>query len=94
MNKEQWADKIMSSTQGMSRAVPGGHFYEQVQQKLHSRPAKTVPLPLKQWAAAAILLLALNAGSVAWYIEHSGSKHTAGNSPFAAAMLPEPTYNY
>ena len=58
---------------------------------------KATALPVKQWAAVAILLLALNVGSVIWYTtnERNGTAETAaGGNPFAAQMQSVSTYNY
>ncbi len=94
MNKEQWIDEIIDSTKGMHKADPGAGFYDQVLLKLN-RPAtiKGISMPVKQWAAAAILLLALNIGSIVYFMD---GRKTGGmpNNPLASELQLESTYNY
>lgn len=96
MNKEQWIDSVINSTDGMAKASPASSFYEGVINKLDNhRAVKTIAFPIKQWAAAAILLLALNIGSILYYTEHSKRSNAGENgNPLAAAMSSSSTYNY
>jgi len=98
IEKEKWIDEVFSSTQGMLRAQPGEGMFQKINARLNEpREVKTVPLPLKQWAAAAILLLALNVGSVIYYAgqntKDTGSNAVAAN-PVATEIQSESTYNY
>jgi hypothetical protein len=94
--REQWIEEVMGSTRGMAKAAPGDGFFEQVSMKL-KRPGINAgrPVALFKWVAAAVLLLALNAGSIAYFMDH-GNKHAGGNlsNPLAAQMQTESTYNY
>jgi hypothetical protein len=83
-DKEKWIDEVMSSTAGMSRANPDTDLFNRISSKLNvPQVVKSTPLPVKQWAAAAILLLALNVGSILYY----RNQHTH-------AEATETTYNY
>jgi hypothetical protein len=96
MNKQQWIEEVLASTEGMSRAEPSIDFYEQVKNKL-GRPStgKVIQLPLKQLAAAAIILLALNIGSIVHFIGHNTkSGNNISGNPLLSEMQVESTYNY
>jgi hypothetical protein len=95
-NKEKWIDEVMNSTQGMSRADPDNDLLDKITSKLNSPNAvKTTPLPVTQWAAAAILLIALNVGSVIYFTNHNKTMATAtNNNPFATEIPSVSTYNY
>lgn len=94
MNKDKWIDDIIDSTRGMRKAEPAADFYEQVLLKLN-KPAviKGISMPLRNWAAAAILLLAVNIGSIVYVIDRRGSESSAVN-PLASQLQLESTYNY
>jgi hypothetical protein len=94
--KEQWIDEVIGSTEGIQRAKPAGDFFEKVTQGL-SRPAKSnvYGFPVKQWAAAAILLLALNVGSVVYFTSQKRKAAMQSvNNPFTIDMPTVTTYNY
>lgn len=94
-NKEKWIDEVLNSTTGMNRAQPGADLYEQITARL-SRPAPaTVSFPVKRWVAAAVLLLALNVGSVV-YFNSRENKVTSVNTTnsLASQIQVETTYNY
>lgn len=96
MDKERWIDGVLNSTEGMRKAEPEANFYQQVLQKIN-RPAtvKGVTMPLKQWAAAAILLLALNISSIVYFMDHGRKAgNMGGGNPLAAEMQLGTTYNY
>jgi len=94
LNKERWIDEVMGSTSGMARAQPGHDLYDQVMLRL-SRPVTISgsTFPLKQWAAAAILLLALNAGAIAYALDNK-AHHNNNPNPLASEMQLGLTYNY
>ena len=96
MHKEEWIDSVMNSTKGMARAQPPTALFENITSKLNSRePDKTISLPIKQWAAAAIVLLALNIGSVVYSASQNKKiKVTNITNPLAAEMQLMSTYNY
>ena len=96
MHKQEWIDAVLGSTEGMSRAEPPEYLFERVIYGLN-RPVtvKIIPMPVKQWVAAAILLLALNIGSVVYVTNQNkkaGTVNTDGG--LAAEMQLESTYNY
>ncbi len=95
-NKEKWIDEVLGSTHGISRAQPGTGLYEQVQARLRNpRQINSTPFPVKQWVAAAILLLALNVGSVV-YLTGTNKKAsiTSTENPLAVEMQSLTSYNY
>ena len=94
-NKKKWIDEVLNSTAGMKRAQPGAHLYEQITAKLGRPQPVTVSFPVKRWAAAAILLLALNVGSVV-YFDSQKKKISSADSgnPLASQIEVETTYNY
>ncbi len=94
-NKERWIDEVMNSTQGMSRAQPGAGLYEQITAKLTRPQTATTSFPVKRWAAAAILLLTLNVGSVI-YFNNREKKATniSTSNPLASEIQTETIYNY
>jgi len=96
MHKEEWINKVLSSTDDMHRANLRTDLFDNIMQGINRPEAvKTIPLAVKQWAAAAIILLALNIGSVVYV---TGSKqqatHNSENNPIVAEMQSESTYNY
>jgi len=95
-NKEKWIDDVLGSVQGISMAQPRTGLYEQVVMKL-SNPQKTrkIPLPIKQLAAAAMLLLALNVGSVIYFMtQNKKTAVTASEHSMAMEIQSVITYNY
>jgi hypothetical protein len=95
-NKEQWIDEVLRSTEGMQRVQHPGDLLEQINLKLSkSRAVKATPFPLKQWVAAAVLLILLNAGSVVYFAVNSrNEKNIVNANPLAAEMQTGSTYNY
>lgn len=90
--QEEWIDNVLNSTNGMQRASPGPFLYENIINKLNTTPPfKTFSFPVMKLAAAVILLLALNAGSVVYY--NSRSRKTVVNEQIIE--IPSvTTYNY
>jgi hypothetical protein len=95
-DKEKWINDVLDSAHGMLRASPGAGLFKKITAELaNPQLAKTKPLPVKQWAAAAIFLLALNIGSVVYYAnQHTRTSESASANPIAGAMQAESTYNY
>ena len=76
-NKEKWIDDVLNSMQGASVAQPGEGLYDRVMMQMSTpRPETGRPVPVKQWVAAAILLLALNVGSVIYFTSQKGNTVT------------------
>ena len=96
ITKEQWVDEVMSSLEGISAAQPSDDLFERITSNLsRSATVKVMRLYPKQWAAAAVLLLALNIGSVVYFESHQSKSGTPMTSnPFAAEIQSESTYNY
>ena len=93
-DKENWINEVLQSTQGMNRATPKADLFERITAGMaNPSSVKATRLPVKQWAAAAIILLALNIGSVVYFTSQKKTNDSAKN-PFAAAMQVESTYNY
>jgi len=94
--KEQWIAEVLNSTEGMDKAQPGVDLFEKVMRNLDKpQGSRTVRLPVKQWAAAAVLLIALNVGSVIYFTQrNAGTERTDTANPLAAEILPGSTYNY
>jgi len=95
-NKEQWVRDVMNSTSGMQKASPGEGLLANVMAQLDNAPTtRIIRFPVKQWAAAAILLLALNVGSVIYFTNRSSNQEkTNTGNPLAAEMQLNATYNY
>ncbi len=96
LNKNEWIDQVINSTKGIQPAQPPTDAFERILIKINN-PAKprTVTFPVNKWAAAAILLLALNISSAVYAIEQNRKKTFANKtSPIAAEIQLESTYNY
>ena len=95
-NREQWIDDVMASASGISRAQPSPGFYEGVSAKISAPVAtRTIAIPLKQWVAAAVLLVAINIGSVIYFTTRNSRAAVSNNvNPFAAELQEGSTYNY
>ncbi len=92
-SKEQWIDAVMNSTNNMGKAQPGDNLYIKVMGNI-SRPAVRSQAPVTKWVAAAILLLALNLGSVLYYTNRNTISTNSSTNPIAAEIQAETTYNY
>jgi len=95
--KEKWINEVMNSTADMQTALPPIGLYEKITLKLKEPgKARTIALPVTQWAAAAILLLTINIGSVIYSMEHNKKalRTATTSSPIAIEMQLESTYNY
>ena len=95
-NKEKWISEVIASTNGMHRASPGKDLFEKITSGMASAKTVTIkPFPITRWAAAAILLLALNVGAVLHATNHRADAVVSGNgNPIATAIQEQSTYNY
>ena len=95
--KEKWINEVMNSTTDMQPALPPIDLYEKITLRLNKpEKVRTIALPVKQWAAAAILLLTINIGSIIYSMEHNKKtlKTNTTSSPIAIEMQLESIYNY
>ncbi|MES2702568.1 MAG: hypothetical protein V4649_08015 [Bacteroidota bacterium] len=93
-NKDKWIEEVLGSTQGMAKADAPAALYDTVMEAL-SRPraVRGITLPVKQWAVAAVLLIAVNIASVVYFSTHS--RPAGGDDDMMVAqMVSESTYNY
>jgi hypothetical protein len=95
-NKEKWINEVMDSIHGMTRAIPHIDLFAGVPSKSADRSAvNVIQLPVKQWAAAAIILLALNIGSMVYFSSRNRRVSTAAAvNPLASELQLETSYNY
>ena len=95
-NKEQWIESVLESTRGMNRAQPSRDLFEKISDRLNApRATIAIAFPWKQWAAAAILILAFNIGSIIYSAERTSKYNdTNATSPIAAQLELESVYNY
>ncbi len=100
INREKWVAEALDSTRGISRVQPAAGLAERVAARLNEPQAfKVIPMPsIRRWAAAAILLLALNVGSVIYATSQkagNGERQSNTNTnPLATELQAETTYNY
>ena len=94
--REKWIDEVLESTIGMVPAQPDSGLHERVMRKIDaSKTNTTSAIPLRGWAAAAVLLLAINMLSVIRYTKRSGDKAPAtGTNAIAFQVQSAPSYNY
>ncbi len=93
INKENWIEEVMNSTSGMERAATPPDLYKNVMTRL---AGKSMPsTPAKHWIAAAVLLLALNIGSILYSIgQNKKTANTTISSLLFTEMQSGSTYNY
>lgn len=93
MNKEQWIDDIMKSTNGMARATPEAGLQARINNRLATAATgKRVPVVnIGRWVAAAVLLLTVNVATAIYAEKHSTTDNKAA---LASQLLPSSTYNY
>lgn len=62
MKKEQWADEVLKSIEGIQRAIPKEHLFDKIMVQVSSKEdVRVIPLRYVKWiAAAAIMVFALN----------------------------------
>ena len=85
----------MDSTRGMEPAQPPAGMYNRIMEKINNpkeHHAAIISFPAKQWAAAAVLLLALNIGSVLYYVGEN--KKATRTTSFSEEVQTVSTYNY
>jgi hypothetical protein len=92
--KEQWIDEVLASTQGIARADAPAGLYDKVMAELNApKTIRGISLPLKQWVAAAVVLIAVNIASVVYF----SANNRPGSGPadqLAAQVQQESIYNY
>ncbi len=61
-NKEQWANEVLQSLEGIQRAEPSADLFAKISQKLpKEKVIKMIPLKHLKWvAAAACVLIVIN----------------------------------
>lgn len=91
--KEKWIDDVLNSVQGISRIHPQG-VYDNAMANLNKPRTVTHPFPAKRWAAAAILLLALNIGSAIYYKSNIRVSSNASSENPLASQFESSSYNY
>jgi len=96
IQKEKWIEAVMNSTVDINRADPPADLFEKITKRLSNEGKnRIISMPMKQWAAAAILLLALNVGSVVYFTTQTKKMSTLNSAGrFAAELQSESTYNY
>jgi hypothetical protein len=97
IKKEKWVDDALGSIAGISRAQPPDGMFEKITSKLNAvqtvRPAPA--LPVKQWIAAAVILLSLNISTVLHYTAYKDKTAQMNpRNPVATEIQSVTTYNY
>lgn len=94
MNKEKWINEVLDSTRGMQRATPPPGLYDKIAVRLHNT-GKDVIRPAKLWVAAAIVLLALNVGSIVYALtQNKKTETTVASNTLFPEIQTGTTYNY
>ena len=71
--KEKWMDEVFESMKGSQRAKPGPELFAKIESQIEISTGKIIPL--QQWryaAAAAVLVLLVNATVLLYYNQHDG----------------------
>jgi DUF917 family protein len=93
--KEQWINEVLDSTGGMQKANAAPRLYERVIANINpATKSHNITISLKQWAAAATILLALNLGSVIYFARQKSNAPVNAVSQLAGEMQTETIYNY
>ncbi|MGB1243424.1 MAG: hypothetical protein ACPG49_12930 [Chitinophagales bacterium] len=75
--KEQWKNSILNSLEGIQKASPNERIFLKIKQKVGQQSAKVIPMNrVRMAAAAAVLLFAINAFSIAHYLKNSAPNQT------------------
>ena len=95
-DKNQWIEDVLNSAQGLSRAQAGSGLYDAVVAEISApKNIRRPQFPVKQWAAAAVLLLLLNVGSVVYFsVSNEQTETPASGNPLAMDIPSASTYNY
>ena len=95
MNKEKWINDVLESTRSIQRATPPPGLYDQIAAGIGNLDKVVIHRPAKQWIAAAILLVALNIGSIIYSLAQNKKMETtvASNTLFSEIQTGT-TYNY
>lgn len=73
--KEQWANEVLQSLEGIQRAKPNANLFAEITAKLPKKTVKIIPLKRLRWAAvAACVIIAANI-----YVFSSGINQTQQN---------------
>ncbi len=99
MQKEQWINEVLQSTNGMQKAEPGPFLFEKIVQRITKEKEATSPdgNALKvRWALgiAASLLIAVNVVSIKTYISASQNNQTSDQANTANAYNNSTIYSY
>ena len=96
MEKDKWIDHVLGQTRYISRAQAPHDLHDNVMAGLSdARRGRVIALPAAHWAAAAILLLALNIGSALYAIGQNKKAATTASTAVSVIDIPlETTYNY
>lgn len=95
--KHAWIESVLNSTEGIQHAQPSPGLYDQIYKKLNKKKAKIVKLPVVKWAAAAMLLLMINIGTIIYYTNRNKSRNIAeqvNQNPFTTELQMNNSYNY
>lgn len=77
MDKEKWIDGIMQSLEGSKRALPSEDLLRKIEQGIASPETKIIPLSrIRAVAAAAVVLLFLNAYTFSRYAQNNKTEHS------------------
>ena len=93
--KSEWINEVINSTSGMAKVSSAPGLHDRIFLKINEPAANFMQLPVKRWVAAAIILMALNIGSVIYYSSRNSAPTENNNSnPLAAELSSVSTYNY
>ena len=98
MNKEQWVNAVIGSTNGMKQAEANPYLYQKVLHKLkeQNQPVEVLPgFVVRRWAIAATVVMILNVLTVVHYTTTGAnvSKEQAQNA-LSQEMGLNSTYNF
>jgi hypothetical protein len=75
MEKEQWINQVLDSTNGMKKATPSPFLFARIEQKIRRQAPKIVPYNITMGIAVLfVLLVSLNIGAL------NRPKHTQTNT--------------
>lgn len=75
MEKEQWINQVLDSTNGMKKATPSPFLFARIEQKMRHQTPKIIPYKWTMGIAVLfVVLVSLNIGAL------NRSKHTQTNT--------------